>query len=258
MVAHNIFQLDGEETMKIRNQISMAVLSGLGFIGMAVAADQAQVATLVRIDGAAVASQDAKYVPAREGMTLKEGDRLMVLEGGSAILAFADGCQYELGEMAMLAVQGISTCAANGVGVYKVDPKSGIADGAVPQPQLAAIGNKKARGKAQCDAAAKNANPKDDCDCEERRNNGDKDDDCPPVAVIGGGAAAVGTGTGTAGTAGATTGGVLGMSVAGTAAVSAIAVVGVGAAVASTNDSNNNDNLIPTPPLSNPPPPHSN
>jgi hypothetical protein len=53
--------------MKIRNQISMAVLSGLGFIGMAVAADQAQVATLVRIDGAAVASQDAKYVdpPAR-------------------------------------------------------------------------------------------------------------------------------------------------------------------------------------------------
>jgi hypothetical protein len=68
-----------------------------------------------------VASQDAKYVPAREGMTLKEGDRLMVLEGGSAILAFADGCQYELGEMAMVAVQGISTCAANGVGVYKVD-----------------------------------------------------------------------------------------------------------------------------------------
>jgi hypothetical protein len=169
--------------MKIRNQINLAILSSLGLIGMAVAADQAQVATLVRIDGAAVASQDANYVPAREGMTLKEGDRLMVLEGGSAILAFADGCQFELGEMAMLAVQGVSTCAANGGGVYKVDPKSGIADGAVPQPQLAAIGNKKARSKAQCDAAAKNANPKDDCDCEERRNNSDKDDDCPPVAV---------------------------------------------------------------------------
>lgn len=228
--------------MKIRNQITMAVLSGLGFIGMAVAADQAQVATLVRIDGAAVASQDAKYVPAREGMTLKEGDRLMVLEGGSAILSFADGCQYELGEMAVLAVQGISTCAANGVGVYKVDPKSGIADGALPQPQLAAIGNKKARSKAECDRVAKNANPKDDCDCEERRNNDDKDDDCPPVAVLGSGAAVAGTG--------GATGGLLGMGAAGTAAVVGVGVVGVAAAVAATNN-NNNNNPIPRP-ISNP------
>jgi hypothetical protein len=129
-----------KKLMKIRNQINMAILSSLGFIGMAVAADQAQIATLIRVDGVAVASQDGKYVGAREGMTLKEGDRLMVLEGGSAILAFADGCQYELGEMAMLAVQGTSTCAAKGVGVYKVDPKSGVADGAIPKAQLAALG----------------------------------------------------------------------------------------------------------------------
>ena len=230
--------------MKICHQISVAVLSGLGFVGMALAADQAQVATLVRIDGAAVASQDAKYVPAREGMTLKEGDRLMVLEGGSAILAFTDGCQYELGQMAMLAVQGISTCAANGVGVYKVDPKSGVADGATPQPQLAAIGNKKARSKAQCDAAAKNDNRNDDCDCEERRNNNDKDDDCPPVAALGGGAAVAGTGT--AGTAAATTGGIMGLSAGATAAVVGVAVVGVAAAASASN--NNNDN--PTPPIS--------
>ena len=228
--------------MKIRNQISVAVLSGLGFVGMALAADQAQVATLVRIDGAAVASQDAKYVPAREGMTLKEGDRLMVLEGGSAILAFTDGCQYELGQMAMLAVQGISTCAANGVGVYKVDPKSGVADGAIPQPQLAAIGNKKARSKAQCDAAAKNDNRNDDCDCEERRNNKDKDDDCPPVAALGGGAAVAGTGT--AGTAAATTGGIFGLGAGATAAAVGVVAVGVAAGVSASNN-NNNDNPIP-------------
>ncbi len=231
--------------MKIRNKINMAILSSLGLMGMAVAADQAQVATLVRIDGAAVASQDANYVAAREGMTLKEGDRLMVLEGGSAILAFADGCQYELGEMAMLSVQGISTCAANGVGVYKVDPKSGIADGAVPQPQLAAIGNKKARSKAQCDAAAKNANPKDDCDCEERRNNSDKDDDCPPVALMGGGAAVAGT-TG-AGAAGAGTGvGVL-AGTTGAVVFGGAAVIGVTAAAVASN--NKSDNILT--PISN-------
>ncbi len=227
--------------MKIRNQINMAILSSLGFIGMAVAADQAQVATLVRIDGAAVASQDAKYVPAREGMILKQGDRLMVLEGGSAILAFADGCQYELGEMAVLAVQSISTCAAKGVGVYKVDPKSGVADGAVPQAQLAAIGNKKARSKAECDKAAKNDDKNDDCDCEERRKNDDKDDDCPPVALLGSGAAVAGTG--------GATGGLFGLGAAATAGVVGVGVVGVAAAVAATNNNNNNN---PTPdPISN-------
>ncbi|MCC7276814.1 MAG: hypothetical protein IT487_00660, partial [Chromatiaceae bacterium] len=167
-------------------------------------------------------------------------------EGGSAILAFTDGCQYELGQMAMLAVQGISTCAANGVGVYKVDPKSGVADGATPQPQLAAIGNKKPRSKAQCDRAAKDDNPKNDCDCEERRNNNDKDDDCPPVAALGGGAAVAGTGT--SGAAAATTGGIFGLSAGATAAVVGVGVVGVAAAASATS---NNDNNNPTPPISN-------
>lgn len=226
--------------MKIPAQVGLAMLSGFGGVGLAVAADQSPVATVVRVDGTAVVSQDARYVPARQGMNLKEGDRLMVLEGGSAILTFADGCQYELGQMAMLAVQGISTCAANGVGVYKVDPKTAVADGAVPKPQLAAIGGngKKARSKAQCDAAAKNANPNDDCDCEERRNNSDKDDDCPPVAALGGGAAAV-AGTGTAGglgAAGLAAGGLV------TAGVVAVAV-GTVAVVAS--ESNDNNNLTP-------------
>ncbi|MBP9604796.1 MAG: hypothetical protein KBE53_12070, partial [Chromatiaceae bacterium] len=66
--------------MKIPNSIHLAVLAALGFVGMAVAADQAQVAKLVRNDGSAVVSRDAKYIPSPEGMSLQEGDRLMVLE----------------------------------------------------------------------------------------------------------------------------------------------------------------------------------
>lgn len=231
--------------MKIPAQVGLAMLSGFGGVGLAVAADQSPVATVVRVDGTAVVSQDARYVPARQGMNLKEGDRLMVLEGGSAILTFADGCQYELGQMAMLAVQGISTCAANGVGVYKVDPKTAVADGAVPKPQLAAIGGngKKARSKAQCDAAAKNANPNDDCDCEERRNNSDKDDDCPPVAALGGGAAAV-AGTGTAG--GLAAGGLA----AGGLVTAGVVAVAVGTVAVVASESNDNNNL-PPPSISN-------
>jgi hypothetical protein len=223
-----------EKMMKLRTQVSVALLSGIGCLGLAVAADQSPVAKLVRLDGTAVISQGARYVPAHEGMSLTEGDRLMVLEGGSAILAFTDGCQYELGQMNMLAVHGISTCAAAGAGVYKVDPKSAVADGTPPKPQLAAMAPKpqsaatggnvnKARSKAQCDAAASNGKTEDDCDCEERRNNDEKEDDCPPVAAWGvGGAAVAGTSAG---------GGLV------TAGVFAVAA-GTAAAVASSNKSN--------------------
>lgn len=234
--------------MKIPAQVGLAMLSGFGGVGLAVAADQSPVATVVRVDGTAVVSHDARYVPARQGMNLKEGDRLMVLEGGSAILTFTDGCQYELGQMAMLAVQGISTCAANGVGVYKVDPKTAVADGAVPKPQLAAIGGngKKARSKAQCDAAAKNANPNDDCDCEERRKNSDKDDDCPPVAAIGGGAAVAGAGTAGGLAAGGLAAGGLAAGGLVTAGVAAVAVGTVAVLASESNDNNNQ----PAPPVS--------
>ncbi len=207
--------------MKIRTQVGLALLSGFGGMGLALAADQASNATVARVDGTAVISQDARYVPARQGMILNEGDRLMVLEGGSAVLTFADGCQYELGSMAMLTVSGVSTCAADGAGVYKVDPESAVADGVTPKHQLAAIGSngKKARSKAQCDAAAKDKIEGNECDCEERRNNNDKDDDCPPVAAWGsGGGAAAGTTAGGLAAGGLVTAGVFAVAI-GSAAI---------------------------------------
>jgi hypothetical protein len=143
------------------------MLSGLSFVGIAMAADQTPVARLVRVDGTAIASQDARYVPAREGMSLKEGDRLMVMEGSNAVIRFTDGCKYTLADQAVLVVQGISTCASSGAGIYQVDPHSGVAGGRTPQPQLAAIGST-ARGKAECDLAAQNANPNDDYSCAQR------------------------------------------------------------------------------------------
>ena len=230
--------------MKMPTQVGLALLSGLGGMGLALAADQASIATVARVDGTAVVSQDARYVPARQGMILNEGDRLMVLEGGSAILTFADGCQYELGSMAMLTVSGVSTCAADGAGVYKVDPESAVADGVTPKHQLAAIGSngKKARSKAQCDTAAKNSNPNDDCDCEERRNNNDKDDDCPPVAAWGsGGGAAAGTAAG--GTAGgaAAAGGLA----AGGLVTAGVAAVAIGSAAIIANENNQGGGVPP-------------
>jgi hypothetical protein len=180
------FTRAGEHKMKKGLQLGTAFLSGLGFLGIATAAPQAPEAKLVRVDGIAIANQDARYVPAREGMSLKAGDRLMVLEGGTAIISFTDGCRFELGAMSVLAIQGVSTCASNGSGFYQVDKGSGVARGPAPQPRLAAIGSNgdKPRSKAECDLAAKNADPNDDCSCDERGKNADKDDDCPPVAAF--------------------------------------------------------------------------
>jgi hypothetical protein len=149
--------------MKTHAQVGTVLLTSLGIVGMAMAADPAPIATLVRVDGTVIASQDARYIPAREGLSLKEGDRLMVLADGKAIVRFLDGCEYNLADQAVLVVQHVSTCASNGGGVYRVDPRSGVAGGTSPRPQPAAIGSGKPRSKAECDLAAQNDNPDDDC-----------------------------------------------------------------------------------------------
>ena len=81
-------------------------------VGLSVASAAAEpIGTLSRIDGVAVVSQGAQYIKGSEGMKLKEGDRLMVLEGGNAIIAFADGCQYTLGDNEVLTIGAVSACA---------------------------------------------------------------------------------------------------------------------------------------------------
>lgn len=135
------FTNHGNTNMKTHAHVGTVLLTSLGIVGMAMAADQGPIATLVRVDGTVIASQDARYIPAREGLSLKEGDRLMVLADGKAIVRFLDGCEYSLADQAVLVVQHVSTCASNGGGVYRVDPHSGVAGGTTPQPQLAAIGD---------------------------------------------------------------------------------------------------------------------
>lgn len=82
--------------------------------------------TLSQADGFTVVSKGAKYVEAHEGMALKEGDRIMVMEGGSAVITFADGCQYTLSENELLTIGATSTCASNATGSYKIDPYSAV------------------------------------------------------------------------------------------------------------------------------------
>ncbi|AGA91378.1 hypothetical protein Thimo_2658 [Thioflavicoccus mobilis 8321] len=83
----------------------------LGGGGNAFAAE-VPVGVLARIAGTAIVNQGAQYVSGREGMQLVEGDRLLVLEGGSALVVFSDGCQRAVEDDELLVVPAVSTCAA--------------------------------------------------------------------------------------------------------------------------------------------------
>ena len=117
--------------------LSWSVAAALGLPLIAQAAVPA--AVVAKIEGNAVATQGERYVTVHDGMRLVEGDRLMVLEGGQAVVTFSDGCRLDLPEMAILSVQASSTCALNDGGTYQVDADSGVAAGKSPKPQLAAI-----------------------------------------------------------------------------------------------------------------------
>ncbi|MBK1701337.1 hypothetical protein [Thiococcus pfennigii] len=102
----------------------------LGGLGTATAAEE-PVGTLARISGAAIVNQGSQYVTGREGMPLVEGDRLLVLEGGSAVVVFADGCERAVADNELLVVPAISSCAASDAvasDAHKVAPYNAVAE----------------------------------------------------------------------------------------------------------------------------------
>lgn len=103
------------------------LIAGLGTVANAAE----PIGTLARITGTAIVNQGADYVTGREGMSLAEGDRLLVLEGGSAVVTFADGCERTVADNELLIVPAVSTCAAGPAvadGAYQVAPYQAVAE----------------------------------------------------------------------------------------------------------------------------------
>ena len=95
-------------------------------LGLGVVSAAESVGTLSRVEGFAFVSQGAQYVPGREGMSLKEGDRVMVMDGGNAIISFADGCKYNLADNEVLSLGATSTCASGTDGSHKIAPYAAV------------------------------------------------------------------------------------------------------------------------------------
>ena len=96
-----------------------AILAAL-FAAPAFAADS--VATLSAQQGTVLVNQGDEFVTATESQALLAGDRVMVMEGGSAEITFADGCVLPLTSGSLVDVPEISTCAGAVANVQNIGP----------------------------------------------------------------------------------------------------------------------------------------
>lgn len=108
-------------------RITAFILSSV-FAATAFAADGS--ATLSQQQGTVLVNQGEQFITATEFQALNVGDRVMVMEGGSAELTFADGCVLSLESGSLLEVPAVSTCAGNVASVQRIGPSYAQAVGA--------------------------------------------------------------------------------------------------------------------------------
>lgn len=65
-------------------------------------------------------NQGKQFVAVQPGHTLAAGDRVMVMQGGSAVLRFSDGCDVTLSGGSVVTVPETSTCAGGKMNVTRL------------------------------------------------------------------------------------------------------------------------------------------
>jgi hypothetical protein len=127
----------------------VAGICGLcAFLALTPASADRAAARLKQIQGTVMVNQGESYRAAPEGLGLKVGDRLMVMEGSSMVLVYADGCVAEFKENQIVAIEAVSTCEGGTATVQSTSPLyvdamgsggGGAAGGGVPPPNAAAF-----------------------------------------------------------------------------------------------------------------------
>mgnify|MGYP003490796302 FL=1 len=107
-------------------QIALAI-SALMFAGSSLAASS--VASLNVSNGSVLVNQGKQFVTAQPGQVLAAGDRVMVMEGGNAVVKYADVCVQALGSGSLAVVAAQSVCASGINKVAQISPVSAQAAG---------------------------------------------------------------------------------------------------------------------------------
>jgi hypothetical protein len=89
-------------------KIIIAGVASLAVCG--VYADPIQLASLSNLDGKVLVNQGRGFVAAKPGMTLKDGDRVIALDGSHAAVVYADGCVTQLQENSVIAMSKAAGC----------------------------------------------------------------------------------------------------------------------------------------------------
>ena len=102
-------------------------MSAVLFAGSSLAANS--VATLNVTNGSVLVNQGKQFITAQPSQVLAAGDRVMVMEGGNAVVKYADGCIQTLssGSLAVIAQQSVCVLGVNTVA--KISPVSAQAVG---------------------------------------------------------------------------------------------------------------------------------
>ena len=102
------------------NRPAIALIAALAFSGTALAVEP--VGALSTQEGTVLVNQGEEFVTASDAQVLNPGDRVMVMEGGSATVTFADGCVLPLEAGSLIVVPAQSTCAGAVATTEKVGP----------------------------------------------------------------------------------------------------------------------------------------
>jgi hypothetical protein len=80
----------------------------------------ASAATLSSANGSVMVNQGKQFVSAQLGQALAAGDRVMVMQDGSAVVRFDDGCDVTINGGSVAVVPAVSTCAGGKMEVSRV------------------------------------------------------------------------------------------------------------------------------------------
>lgn len=102
----------------------------LSAAGPAIAGER--LATLSNIQSPVMVNQGDAYVAAREGMKLGNGDQLLVMQGGAALVNYATGCELKLGGNEVLRIAATDACSSPSMAAVndQVAPPQGAGSGA--------------------------------------------------------------------------------------------------------------------------------
>lgn len=113
---------------------AIAFAALIALTGAATASAATPAAVLASAEGQVLVNQGKEFVSATAGQALVAGDRVMVMQGATASLRFADGCLLPLTQSSLVVVQNLSSCAGGDVQIAELKPMSAQAAGAKALP----------------------------------------------------------------------------------------------------------------------------